>query len=620
MSEHVKSIVLSSRIYEVILLLCLAGFVFLIYSNNLNGPFIFDDDINIKDNPHIRITEFTITSLSDAGFKGPNSDRPVANISFALNYFFHHFDVFGYHLVNNLVHIINGILLYFFVKTILGLTNTPYHSTIAFFTAMLWLCHPIQTQSVTYIVQRMNSLATMFYIGSFLLYIKARLLFKRKNSERTRRKWVYLLGSVIAAVMALGSKQTAATLPFFILLFELYFIQKLRFGLNRRHLYLILVVSILFGLIILLSYLGTDPFKSIMRLYEYREFTPTQRVLTQFRVVVLYMSLLLIPHPSRLNLAHDISLSYSLINPITTLISMVLIIGLIILAIVIAKKDPLISFCILWFFGNLVIESSVIGLEIIYEHRTYLPSMLFVMMVVIIFFRYFRFRWAKYAIICSVILVFSVWTYQRNEVWADDMILWKDCVEKSPNLARPHHNFGLALAKRGYLKDAMEHYSRALDIQPDRAIIHVSMGDALSSLGRIEEARKHYERGIELNPNNPKVFNNFGFLYVRLKEFEKAIQYFKRAISIDRLYADVHDNIAYVYLQLGQVDKSIHHYRETLRLRPHSSGSYNNLGYALARMGYFDEAIQYYRTALEINPEDALALKNLRLAMMSKGE
>jgi hypothetical protein len=142
--------------------------------------------------------------------------------------------------------------------------------------------------------------------------------------------------------------------------------------------------------IVALMYLGTHPVEKILSGYKARDFTPAQRVLTQFRVVIFYITLLIFPHPSRLNLDHDFPISNSLIDPVTTILSIGVIVGLMGLAIYKGKKERLLSFCILWFLANLVIESSVIGLEIIFEHRMYLPFMLLSLMAVTLAYRYIK--------------------------------------------------------------------------------------------------------------------------------------------------------------------------------------------------------------------------------------
>ena len=154
--------------------------VFLIYSNTLESPFVFDDQPRIKENPDIRINDLNLKKVIQTAFgKESSNARPVSNITFALNYYFHQYNSKGYHLVNIIIHILAGIILFYFLKTTLMISSgrLTYHraSLIAFFAALIWLAHPIQTQSVTYIVQRHNSLAALFYILSFLLYLKGRL-------------------------------------------------------------------------------------------------------------------------------------------------------------------------------------------------------------------------------------------------------------------------------------------------------------------------------------------------------------------------------------------------------------------------------------------------------------
>jgi hypothetical protein len=398
---------------EIVVLSLLAILVILVYSNGLSGPFVFDDSPNIQNNPHIRLTGLTLEGLKRAGFESRSSNRPVANISLALNYYFHQYNVLGYHLVNILVHIITGILLYLFVKTTLSTPSLcsryePY-GWIAFFVALIWVVHPIQTQSVTYIVQRMNSMAAMFYIMSLFLYARARL------AGEKRKRWALFAGCILAGILALGSKQIAATLPFFIVLYEWYFFQDLSKDWLKRHLKHFLGLLILMGLIAFV-YLGTNPLEQVMEKRDFlnKEFTFAERVLTQFRVVIHYLSLLIFPRPSRLNLDYDFALSHSLIEPITTLFSIGAILGLIGMAVYMAKRERLLSFCILWFLGNLVIESSVIPLAIIFEHRSYMPSMFVSFLAVTIGYRYIKPKWLGVGVVSFVVGVFSIWTYERN--------------------------------------------------------------------------------------------------------------------------------------------------------------------------------------------------------------
>jgi hypothetical protein len=492
---------------EGLMLFSLAVLVFFIYLNTTGCPFIFDDVPNIQTNPHVRLSRLSLEGLMRAGIESRSSNRPVANISFALNYYFHRYDVAGYHWVNIFIHITTGILLYFFAKTTLSIPSlrSSYGSYgwIPFFTVSIWLVHPIHTQSVTYIVQRMNSMAAMFYVMSFLLYAKARL------SGKKTKKWALFAGCMLAGILALGSKEIAATLPFFIFLYEWYFFQDLSPTWLKKY------VFRLAGLLIILAlaaffFLQTEASHRILSLYNTQDFTLTQRVLTEFRVVTHYLSLLIFPHPSRLNLDYDFPLSHSLTDPITTLLSIGAIGGVIGLAFFMAKKDRLLSFCILWFLGNLVIESSVIPLALIFEHRTYLPSMLVGLMAVMLTYRHLKPKWLVVTVLCATVVLFSIWTYQRNSVWSDEVALWKDSVEKSPKKARPHNNLGFALESRGDLKQAAAHYLKALRIKPDYADAHYNLGNVLARQGNFEEAVSRYSEALRFNPIHANAHNNLG--------------------------------------------------------------------------------------------------------------
>ena len=477
------------RFFQTFILILVAVFVFLIYANTLTGPFVFDDRPNILYNQDIQLKRLTCEEIKKAAFEGPCANRPVAKISFALNYYLHQYTrlgffvgyLQGYHLVNILVHIITGILLYFFVKTLLNLPllRSRYAPSgwIALFTALVWLVHPIQTQSVSYIVQRMNSMAAMFHILSLLLYVKARLSYSQKA------RWTLYAGCAFSGMLALCSKETAATLPFFVLLFEWYFFQDLsRVWIKRRALFF--TGMLFFFTLIAIAYLGVDPVERILADYKHREFTLPQRVLTEFRVVIFYIGLLFFPHPSRLNLDHDCPLSLSLVDPATTLLSIAAVLGLIGAALYLSKRERLISFCILWFFGNLVIESSVIGLEIIFEHRTYLPSMLVSLLTVALIYRFLKLKLLRGVILCALVMISSVWTHERNLVWSDEITLWSDCVKKSPKKARAHTNLGNALRRQGKFEEAIFHYSKALEIDPKYEKAHLGISFTKRAMGK----------------------------------------------------------------------------------------------------------------------------------------
>jgi hypothetical protein len=210
-------------------------------------------------------------------------------------------------------------------------------------------------------------MAGMFYLLSLILYIKGRLSFGRT-------RLFYFGGMVLSYLLGVFSKENVAILPLFVVLYEFYFFQNVDLSPKGRKILFSLVAGLLilgaFGFIIW----GQRYMNVIEEGYKFRTFTMSERVLTQFRVVLYYVTLLIYPHPSRLNLDYDFPISKTILDPPTTLISLLIIAGLIGYSIWTAKKRPILSFCILWYFGNLAIESSIFPLEMVFEHRLYLPA------------------------------------------------------------------------------------------------------------------------------------------------------------------------------------------------------------------------------------------------------
>lgn len=647
---------------DFLLLFLLVIFVFIVYSGSIKGPFVFDDVINIQDNPQIRLTELTLNGIIRAGFESPCPHRPMANISFALNYYFNNYNVVGYHIVNILIHITTGIILFYFIKVTLGLLypqnlklqfekNAPsdkrncsiHNSTnssispsqrslgpesnellfISFFTAFIWLVHPLQTQTVSYIVQRMNCMAAMFYILSLLLYVKARLAnFKGK-------KLALYFGCILSGILSLGSKEIAATLPFFIFLYEWYFFQEVSLKwLKRNSIYLLCFLFIV--ILLVYFYLDGHPIERILFAYSHRDFTLWQRVLTEFRVVIYYISLIIFPHPMRLNLLHDFTISHSFINPITTLLSFIAISGLIVVAIWLAKRERLLSFCILWFLGNLVIESSVLGLEIIFEHRVYLPSMFFILIFVSSVYRFVNSKWIWGALLCTVAIIFSVWTYQRNIIWSDDVKLWEDCVIKSPHKPRQHYNLGVVLARKGNFDDAIEHYRTALKIKPDYLEAYYNLGNALARKGDAKAAIYNYRKALQLNPNFFKSYYNIARILSHQGKTGEAIYNYQKALIINSETTQTLYNLSWIYAtsrdrkyrngkkaaKLAEKLCILTDYQQPLAL--------DALAAAYAETGKFDKAVVTAQKALkladQLGPKElALGLK-MRLKLYQAGQ
>jgi len=526
---------------EVLLLLLMVAVTFLVYANTLHNPFVFDDFVAITKNKNIRLTSFSLWEFIGSPRQSIYSTRPLAMMSFALNYAIHQYEPFGYHLINIFIHLFTGIFLYYFIKTtcrvvslqtVKSAEKKPYGiSFIAYGSAFLWLVNPVQTQAVNYVVQRMSSMAAMFFVLSMLLYAQSRL------TENRNRKRQLFAGCLFSAILAVGSKENAAVLPAFIFLYEWYFFKDLSVPWFKRR---ALVLSLILLLICLLGFLflGGQPIERMAAKYATKNFTIDQRLLTEARVVIYYFSLIVYPHPSRLNLDYNFPLSFSIVNPISTLFSIIVIGVMIWLAFRIARKDRIISFSIFWYFGNLLIESSVIPVDIIYEHRVYLPSMLIFPALFILFYQKLRQKRMTILVFFAVVAVWSFWTMERNKVWRDEAVLWADAAKKSPDKARPHINLTDVLIARGKLSEAIRHAAIALRVDPDSAAAHINMGSALFSSGKIDASMHHFERVLQISPYDHQAHNNLGLALVCKGKLEAAIAHFQKAVQIKPGYTE----------------------------------------------------------------------------------
>jgi tetratricopeptide (TPR) repeat protein len=353
--------------------------------------------------------------------------------------------------------------------------------------------------------------------------------------------------------------------------------------------------------------------------YKIRNFTPTQRILTELRVVIFYISLFLWPHPSRLNLDHDFGLSSSLTDPITTLFSMLAIAVLMALAVITARNQRLISFCILWFLGNLVIESSIFGLEIIFEHRLYLPTMMCSLIIVLFVYRWAKLTWMKTVILCTLAIVGAVWTYERNEVWRDRITIWQDCVNKSPQKARPYNNMGAAVVDEGHYDEAIALFHKALQINPYYPNARANLGLTLAKLGKVEEGIAQLLKALQIKPKDYETLSNLGVALLKQERYAEAIKYLSEALEINPHFAKAHNNIGVVLQRQNRFQEAMGHLRSALQLDPDYAEAYNNLGVTLAIQGRHEEAIEQFSAALQINPGYAKARRNLERSLQDKG-
>ncbi len=596
---------------EVAIAIGLAVVTGLLYANTLGVPFVFDDWQNIENNPLIRVRGWDLDALYQAAFASP-SPRPIANLSFALNYSLGGLDVRGYHGFNIVVHWINGWLVYCLAirvqrdaARVAGrpASSAPQQVAMALTAAGLFVAHPIQTQSVTYIVQRMTSLSVLFGLLSFLLFLRTR------DEPPGRRQWPRLLAAFLCWVLAMATKQIAAPLPILALLYEWFFHRDLASGWIRRNAaWFAATLATLAGVSLL--YLHRLPFG-----YENRPFDMGERVLTQLRVLWLYLGLLAYPAPSRLNLAHDFPISHTLLDPPTTLLALLGLIGLAAFSILFARRERLISYCILWFLGTLAIESSVIALELVYEHRLYLPMVMIAIAGSDLLFRLSPQRIAA-ASACAfaLVVVLGLATVTRNEVWRDRISLWSDTVSKSPGDHRAQNNLGDALSDAGDLEAALAHLEHAVDLAPEYVRARHNLARTLQILGRPEEAAIQYRELINQTPNDALALRDLGTALEASGELNAALDAYSRSVAERPGYFEANFDLGMLLARRGEASAAAEQLSRAIKLRPTHAEAHHALGLLYAQQGRIEQALPILIRAIELDP--ALGAAHLHLGML----
>jgi len=620
----------------LIMVLCL-----IVYSNTLNAPFQLDDIPVIVENSIVKNLGFMVKPSEAKVYKGHFEydtfrRRYVGYLAFALNYWTHKLDVTGYHLVNLAIHIINALIVYWLVILTF---RTPFLNSstlrarsnqIALFASLLFACHPIQTQAVIYIWQRITLLVTTFYLLSLVMYIKWRLTPNKTGSLFPKMSLLFYLGSIISAVLAMKTKENAFTLPVVILVYEFMF-----FGGELRKRLLYLAPLLLTMLIIPASLLEVNkPIGDLIgdvseATRSHPNMSRWNYLLTQFSVIATYVRLIFLPLNQ--NLDYDYPIYNNFLTP-KVFISFLLLFSIFGLGFYLFLKSKtrnstysLIAFGVFWFFITLSVESSFIPLRnVIFEHRVYLPSIGFFIALLSGVFLLLnklgerRLHTIGATIFIAVIIVLSFATYSRNKVWGSEIALWRDCVEKSPQKARPHNNLGLALYEQGSIEEAIGHYLKALQIDPQYAKAHNNMGVALLELGRIEDALKHCLKALHIKPDYEKAYYNTGVAIAKQGRTEDAIDYYLKALKIKPDYAKAHNNLGNALLKLGRIEEAIEHYLKALQIQPNLEESLNNLGVSLFRKGDVNGAIARFREALQIKPDYVHAKNNLNKLLMIK--
>ena len=603
-----------------------AGLIVLVtvvaYRNSFSGPFVFDDEVSIQQNPTIRQLWPIWKPLSPPNHGGPVTGRPLANLSFAVNYAIDGLNVWGYHFANLAIHILAALLLFGILRrTFLlpSLGKTPIHAPtcLALAIALLWAVHPLQTESVTYMVQRAESLVGLFYLLTLYCVI-------RGASSARERVWYTV--AVLACLLGMASKEVMVSAPVIVLLYDRTFLAgSFREAWRRRYgVYLALASTwLLLGWLVirrghprsvvwlrrrgrqldlfLYSVRGCHSLPEAIRLAApvvarlcsgHPPHDPRNRALCNHRGAVgvgharcplavaenrLSGGLVLCHSSADVELRADSNADCSGTSDVSSAGGS----G--------DRGDSGRIRCLL--------ETGVSRIDIAADgsHR-------------------------GACVVIAGALTLGTLTYHRNADYRSGLSIWQDTVFKAPRNARADCNLGTLLGRHGRFDEAITQLQQSLEMGPDCVEAHNNLGLALAGLGRFDEAIAEHQKALEIKPDSAEAHDDLGRTLAGRGQVDEAIAHYRKALEIEPDFATAHNNLGLALAGRGQIDEAIAHYRKALKTEPNFAEAHNNFGVVLGQSGRFDEAVSHFRQALKIKPDYAEACNNLGNALAGQGK
>jgi protein O-mannosyl-transferase len=613
------------------------------YAGARRAPFLFDDYPAVVRNHSIERlwppAGALHPPLSAAGAAG----RPVVNLSLALDFAAWGRSPAGYHVTNILLHAIVALLLWRVLHRTFQLKHPREMigrdgAKIAFFSALLWAVHPLLTESVICVVQRNELLVAGFILLTLYALLRA---------AHSPRPLPWLTGGIVATALAAGSKELAATIPLIALLFDRSFLAgtfKAAWQ-QRKGFYLGLAGSwALVGWLILQNHAraGTVGFGLGISAWTY--------ALTQCQALVLYLKLVLWPHPLVVDYGRPVAQNFTAVwAPALVIIALL---GLTVYG---TWRRSGWGFLGATFFLLLAPSSSFVPLttQTIAEHRMYLPAVLLVIAITTAIARLVRQPTGSF-VVAALALGWSVLVVDRARDYRSEIALWTDTIAKAPENARAYASLGMAYARQERWNEAATQYVHALQLSPDFADAQNDYASVLLALGQNNEAVHHYELAARLKPADPEIRYNLGHAYIvtgasaaaiaqlepviaqqpefiaarlelgnaylREKYLSAAISTFEAVVKLQPANASAHHALALALMQAGQATTALSHFERVVDLDPRSATAQNEFGLALATMGRDAEAISHFAAAVQLDPRSVGAQVNWANALENAGD
>jgi tetratricopeptide (TPR) repeat protein len=652
------------------------------YLNSLGGTFAYDDQFAIVENPTIRHLWPIWPVLSPPRSGETVSGRPLLNLSLAINYALGGLNVRGYHAVNLAIHIgaallLFGILRRTFLVPILRERFGKAAPLLALASALLWTVHPLQTESVTYIVQRAESLAGLFYLLTLYCVIRgageeglrnlrlglvatslatsplslwervrvrvpvwktqtmARVsatstltpALSQREREMTWPALLWYVAAVVACLLGMACKEVLVTAPLTVLLYDRTFLAGSFAEAWRRRWGLYAGLAASWGLLVYLvastGLIGRQTELSAPDAWSYARSQPG--------VILYYLRLSVWPSPLCLEYAWPVASKFGEVFPGA------MVLGLLLAAtawgVMAGKAWALLG---AWFLLILAPTSSILPLTALaHEHRMYLSLAAVVVLAVAGGYALWDrllplparsrrgatlLRWAAPALVLAAVLTASAYaTVARNWDYRTVLTIYQDTVDKRPHNPTSHIYLGNALADAGRIDEALEHYHAALRQIPDYVEGHNNLANALAAAGKTGEAIEHYHQALRLRGNDVEAHNNLGNVLAQMGRTDEAIQHYQQVLRLRPDYAETHNNLGNALAALRRTDEAMGHYERALRLKPDYAEAHHNLANALAVAGRWRQAVEHWQEAVRLKPDYLEAHYNLGNVLSAMG-
>jgi tetratricopeptide (TPR) repeat protein len=594
----------------------------IIYANSRSVPFLFDDAGTIVRNPTIRSLGDLKQDLSPPANGETVQGRPLLNLSFAANYAWTGLDVWSWHAVNVAIHALAGICLFGIVRQTLLLPGIPEQQQrratwLAFAAALLWTVHPLQTESVTYIVQRAESLVGLLLL--LTLYCSIRGAVAGGSSS------AWQVAAVLASLAGMAVKEVMVAAPLLVVLYDWAFRGDSLVGtLKRRWRFYVALASTWLVLAALVFESGGRGSSAGFG----RGVTSWEYFRTQPGFLILYLKLSVWPYPLVLDYGDRITPVNS-VSERAEIIAAGMIVALLLgttLAALFSRRYRPLGFLGAWFFCILAPSSSIVPVltQTGAEHRMYLPLATIVVLFVVAVDRFCEGARSRgitaFTVVCGAALVLALLTVRRNEDYKTALSIWRDTAQKCPENWRAQASVADAFTDAGDLNHALAAYDSAIRLAPHRAASFINRGVAHQQLGHLREAISDFQNALEIDPGDAGAQFNLGIALTFAGRLEQALAALNEAARIDPDSSHVYWRRGMVLMQMARRAEAIEDFTTAIRLRPQFDKPFHDRGLCYRATGRLDEAIADFSKAIAINANEAFHYLDRGVALEMAGQ